>query len=52
MPDKKCPLCDSTCILKVLMDKSPEAKEVDVCSMCGASYPKEKGAEKGDKTDK
>jgi uncharacterized protein YbaR (Trm112 family) len=43
MPDKKCPLCDGTCILKVLMDKSSEAKEVDVCSTCGAKYPKEKG---------
>lgn len=48
MPDKKCPFCNGTCILKALMDNSTEAKEVDVCSKCGAMYPKEKDAERAD----
>jgi hypothetical protein len=52
MPDKKCPMCDGTCILKVLQSKSEEAIEVDVCSMCGATFPKGKGAERDDGTKK
>lgn len=38
MADKKCPMCDGTCILKVIADKSADSEEVDVCSVCGTMY--------------
>ena len=40
MTDKKCPLCDGTCILKIIATKSADAEEVDVCSVCGTMYRK------------
>jgi uncharacterized protein YbaR (Trm112 family) len=52
MPDKKCPLCDGTCILKVMMSKDAKTREVDVCSLCGATYPKDKDAGDGGEEEK
>ncbi|MDH3365403.1 MAG: hypothetical protein OEM29_05315 [Thermoplasmata archaeon] len=49
MPDRKCPMCDGTCILKVIMTESADKEEVDVCSACGTMYPRDKDAEKCDK---
>ena len=41
MADKKCPMCDGTCFLKVIASKSAGAEEVDVCSVCGTMYRKD-----------
>ncbi len=43
MAEKKCPLCDNNCLLKIIATKDERLCEVDVCSMCGATYPHEKG---------
>ena len=40
MTDKKCPMCDGTCFLKIIATKSAGAEEVDVCSVCGTMYRK------------
>ena len=45
MAEKKCPLCDGECILKVLATKSGDGAEVDVCSICGAKFTREKTTE-------
>ena len=42
MADKKCPMCDGTCFLKIIATKSAGAEEVDVCSACGTMYRKDK----------
>ena len=42
MAEKKCPMCDGECILKVLATKSGDGSEVDVCSICGAKFPRQK----------
>ena len=43
MAEKKCPLCDNNCLLKIVATEDARLCEVDVCSMCGAMYPREKG---------
>ena len=48
MADKKCPMCDGTCFLKVIATKSADSEEVDVCSVCGTMY--QKGRENRDRT--
>jgi len=40
MPATKCPLCETPCIVKIVTTQD-EKCEVDVCSMCGAMYPRE-----------
>ena len=42
MPEKKCPLCDSNCLLKTVTIEDASKCEVDVCSMCGTMYPRGK----------
>ena len=46
MTEKKCPMCDGNCLLKVIATEDSRFREVDVCSMCGAMYPRDK--ERGD----
>lgn len=46
MPDKKCPMCDGMCILKMIATKSSDAEAVDVCSACGAMYQRGKEGER------
>ena len=49
MSDKKCPMCDGACVLKIIADRSTGEEEVDVCSVCGTMYRRSKENEK--KTD-
>lgn len=41
MPEKKCPMCDGECVLKILAAGAGDGAEVDVCSVCGAKFPRE-----------
>jgi hypothetical protein len=43
MADKKCPLCDNNCLLKVVVTEDERFCEVDACSACGTMYPRDKG---------
>lgn len=43
MAEKKCPLCDNNCLLKIVATEDARLCEVDACSMCGAMHPREKG---------
>ena len=40
MPTTKCPLCDSPCIVKIVIEGNKTYDEVDVCKMCGTMYPR------------
>ena len=42
MTDKKCPMCEGTCLVKTIAMADSKYCEVDVCSICGAKYPREK----------
>jgi hypothetical protein len=42
MTDKKCPMCDGSCLLKVIAAEGSCLCEVDVCSTCGTMYPRGK----------
>ena len=42
MAEKKCPLCDNNCLLKIVATEDGRLCEVDACSMCDAMYPREK----------
>jgi len=41
----KCPLCESPCIIKIISTSDKKYGEVDVCTICGAMYPR-KGSTK------
>ncbi|UCE80925.1 MAG: hypothetical protein JSV94_00310 [Methanobacteriota archaeon] len=45
MPDKKCPMCDGTCVLKVIATKTAEAETVDICSLCGSIFRRDEEQE-------
>ncbi len=40
----KCPMCESPCIVKIISTGDKRYAEVDVCSICGAMYPRGKEA--------
>ncbi|MBN1677852.1 MAG: hypothetical protein JW880_04865 [Candidatus Thermoplasmatota archaeon] len=40
MRREKCPLCESECIVKRVAMEDEKWREVDVCSLCGAMYPR------------
>ncbi|UCE91675.1 MAG: hypothetical protein JSV90_00525 [Methanobacteriota archaeon] len=44
MAEKKCPMCDGDCVLKNLTTVSGDRTEVDVCSLCGAKFPRDRKA--------
>ncbi len=39
MPENRCPLCDSPCIVKIVSAGDERYRKVDVCSTCGAKFP-------------
>lgn len=41
MASCKCPMCDAPCIIKIIATEDDRYREVDVCQMCGAMYPRE-----------
>jgi uncharacterized protein YbaR (Trm112 family) len=49
LTEKKCPMCEGHCLLKVVTTEDSQLCEVDVCSMCGTMYPRgKKGCGGGD----
>ena len=40
MAVSKCPLCGSSCILKIVATKDENWTKVDVCEMCLTMYPR------------
>ncbi len=40
MRRERCPLCESECIVKKVTMEDERWREVDVCSLCGAMYPR------------
>ena len=48
MPEKKCPMCDGNCLLKVIATEDSRFCEVDVCSMCGTMYPRDRKPGEGE----
>lgn len=43
MTERKCPMCDGSCLLKLVAMEDSRLCEVDVCSTCGTMYPRDKG---------
>ena len=41
MTEKKCPMCEGSCLLKVIAMEDSRLCEVDVCSTCGAKYTRD-----------
>ncbi|HIH00762.1 TPA: hypothetical protein HA259_01535 [Thermoplasmata archaeon] len=48
MTEKKCPMCDGSCLLKVITTEDSRLCEVDACSMCGTMYPRDKKPGRGE----
>jgi len=40
MRRERCPLCESECIVRKVAMEDERWREVDVCSLCGAMYPR------------
>lgn len=40
MGRERCPLCESECIVRKVAMEDEKWREVDVCSLCGAMYPR------------